>query len=132
MPQRNPQYMSEDDIVAEIGSLRASIEADAGRIVALAQNLYARARRSSEEGSNINVMFANSWLRCAGVISQGIRRTRTVGRLFAAHKDEAREAKIAEEEARILREQAEARAARIQQAQQAAVVNDPVADLYGA
>jgi hypothetical protein len=79
--------MAEQDIVAEIRALRASMDADARRMTELSQSLYRMVRRRpADENTSAYTTYANAWLRFSNVVGLGLRRTAVSDRLLAMVK----------------------------------------------
>lgn len=57
-------------------------------------------RRNYDEASSSYLIFANSHIRLAGALSQGIRRTASMDRVLANAAREREDAKVREEEFR--------------------------------
>jgi hypothetical protein len=70
-------------IVAEIRVVRERIEQDARRIYDLAQTLHHKARRTAPTvATPAYLMYSNAWIRFAGMVSQGMRRTVTAEKVI--------------------------------------------------
>jgi hypothetical protein len=79
---RDPRRMRPDEIVAEITSLRETVDLAARRIGDLSRTLYGHSRRQADATTPAYIAFANTWTRLAGAIQQGLRRTSTVDRVL--------------------------------------------------
>lgn len=90
MPNRNPANMRPEEIAAEIGAHRGSMEVSARRIAELSVALRDRMRRtgSEDEARNIYITCSNVWYRFAGMVNQGLQRTQQADRLLRMLPDE--------------------------------------------
>jgi len=104
--------MEPEEIVDEIGEIRASMTQSAQRLYELARGLYVIQRRSSPNTMTASyINYSNSWMRFSGAVTQGLKRTVTADRLLSREKttqdEEKREAdrRTARKEERARREQ---------------------------
>lgn len=73
---RQPERMTAEEIVRELGEAEALLGDRLLRIRRLAQSLYQRARRSpSTDNTATYIRFANFWARYGAAADQGLRRT---------------------------------------------------------
>ena len=81
---RNPANMLPEDILQEISALREGIEQGARRILELSKTLHDRMRRTDPSAADRSVYltYSNSWSRFAGMVQQGLQRTRQADRLL--------------------------------------------------
>lgn len=110
--ERPPHTMEPEEIVDEIGEIRASMTQSAQRLYELARGLYVIQRRSSPNTMTASyINYSNSWMRFSGAVTQGLKRTVTADRLLSREKttqdEEKREAdrRTARKEERARREQ---------------------------
>jgi hypothetical protein len=79
---RNPIHLPPDDIVGEIGELRDTIDRSSRRIYELSKVLYDRMRRSPGANREIYITYSNVWIRFAGMVQQGLQRSRQGDRVL--------------------------------------------------
>jgi hypothetical protein len=86
--------MEPEQIAAEIGQLREGIDHSSRRIYELSRTLYDRVRRrrhasGANAGNNdVYVTYAMAWTRFAGMVQQGLTRTRQSDRLLGMITEE--------------------------------------------
>ncbi len=78
----NPLYMAPEEITAEINGLRDEIDLSSRRIYELSRVLRDRMRRADPTSVGIYVTYANAWTRFAGMVQQGLQRTRVSDRVL--------------------------------------------------
>ena len=87
---KNPQSMSSDEIVAEISSLRETMNLAAQRVIELSRTLYIQARRgTANSATSAYLAYANGWTRLAAAVQQGLRRTSTTDRVLSSAQKQA-------------------------------------------
>ena len=118
MNQRDPSQMTPEEIIHEIRGIRGSMDAMCSRVLELSRTLYSKARReASSENVAPLVLYANTWTRFSGAISQGLQRTSSADRVLknAREDQERRDRESVErekrEQARIARAEKRARPA---------------------
>jgi hypothetical protein len=81
---RNPANLQPQEIVSEIADLRDYIDQSTRRIYELSRTLHDRMRRMDPGGDSrgIYTTYANSWSRFAGMVQQGLQRTRHADRVL--------------------------------------------------
>lgn len=73
---RNPDHMSNEEVVSEVATLQDEIKTRAFRVHALADSLYRRVRRSPvDDSTTIYMTYANAVIRYAGAVRQVSNRT---------------------------------------------------------
>jgi hypothetical protein len=98
MSSRNPLNMANDEIVGEITHLRDGIDHSSRRILELSRSLHDRMRRDdrrriatngpSNERTSIYLTYANLWSRFAGMVQQGLQRSRQADRVLRLLPDD--------------------------------------------
>lgn len=92
MEFRNPQTMTPQEIVAEIRDLQKGLSRGATRIHELSRALYHRMRRTAPgDDTNVYITYSNAWTRFAGMVSQGLARTRSAERVLGMLRQEEKE-----------------------------------------
>jgi hypothetical protein len=85
--------MAPEDILAEISMLRDTVNQATRRIHDLSRILHDRMRRvdPDEADRGVYLTYSNAWARFAGMVQQGLQRTRQADRLLRllADRDEA-------------------------------------------
>ena len=101
---RDPRNLDQDQIVAEIHSLRDDMGRLASRMVELSQVLHGKTRRTpADEFTARYVTFANAWTRFGSMVESGIRRTGGVTRIVVtAQREKAEALQKAEQAARTV------------------------------
>jgi hypothetical protein len=107
MPNRTPSSMAPAEIAAEITQLRNNVEGSVARIHELSRILLDRMRRQRmastvpDPNLDVYVTYANHWSRFAGMVQQGLQRTRQADRLLRMlREDEEQAAERADRPAR--------------------------------
>lgn len=89
MDFRNPQTMTPQEIVAEIRDIQKGLSRGATRIHELSRALYHRMRRTAPgDDTNVYITYSNAWTRFAGMVSQGLVRTRSAERILGMLRTE--------------------------------------------
>lgn len=94
--QRHAEHV--DALVERTQLLRTDIENSVARLVEASTELRAVCRRNFDEASASYLVFANSHLRLASALTQGIRRTASMDRMLvnaAREREDAREREAA-------------------------------------
>lgn len=92
----NPANMSPEEIVRDIQNLRDTIHNASARLLELSRVLYHHARRERNQTSagGVYLTYANAWTRFAGMVSQGIQRTRSAERVLGLLEDPAPDTRV--------------------------------------
>lgn len=94
--QRHAEHV--DALVDRVKSLRSDIDRAVSQLVDASTELRAVCRRNYDEASASYLVFANSHLRLAGALAQGVRRTASMDRMLvnaAREREDAREREAA-------------------------------------
>ena len=83
--------------IEQMQKVRGDIEASVAKLHELSTELRAKARRTLDASSSGYIVFANSHLRFAGMIAQGLRRSGSMDRILETTKREQEEARRREE-----------------------------------
>jgi len=129
---RQRQVQQIDVLVEKIHRIRQGIDEQVAQLLEASSELRTVCRRNYDEASSSYLVFANSHLRLAGALSQGIRRTGSMDRFLQKAAHEREEAKLLEEklrQQREAREQARMQAEAVQQLQ--LPTEDDFDELYG-
>lgn len=103
--RRHAQHV--DALVVRVKALRSEIERMASQLTDASTELRAVCRRNFDEASSSYLVFANSHLRLAGALSQGVRRSATMDRMLvnaAREREDAREREAAFQRQQQIRE----------------------------
>lgn len=87
-------------LVERIHTARRDVDEGVARLQQSSEELRSLCRRNYDEASSSYLIFANSHLRLAGALSQGIRRTASMDRVLMNAAREREDAKAREEEFR--------------------------------
>lgn len=115
-------------LIGRIKEARQEVETSLTKLVALSEEMRARARRTPAEGSSSLVVFANAHLRFAGAARQGVTRTASMDRVLERAKSEKEELQRREA---YERQRAEARKAQKQVERLVLPTDDAFEELYG-
>lgn len=94
--QRHVQYV--EALVGQIHTVRRELDEKVARLQETASELRSVCRRNFDEASSSYLIFANSHLRLAGALSQGIKRTASMDRVLVNANREREDAKVREAE----------------------------------
>ncbi len=85
----NSNKMTPDQIVEEIAKLKEAIGVSAQKIVDLSKSLHSQTRRASTDANtSAYITYSNAWMRFAGALSQGLKRTEMTDRMLKRTKEE--------------------------------------------
>lgn len=113
-----------DKVLAEMLVVRTEIDQKARRLQELAVLLSRTAKQTVREQASTYILYANAWLRFAGMVGQGLKRSAAADKVLKRTLDEAaREIPIVVPQ---VRKQASAHSYLI-----SAPTNDDFAELYG-
>lgn len=85
-------------LVERIHNTRQTLEASIAQLQDASLELRSVCRRNYDEASSSYLVFANSHLRLAGALTQGIRRTASMDRVLVNAAREREDAKLRQEE----------------------------------
>lgn len=126
---QSPQHMTPDQIVAEIGELRESMNATAQRMLDLSKALYTQMRRTTASNATpVYIAYSNAWMRFAGTMTQGMRRAMSSDRVLERYR-QAEEEKV-EQARRAAQASLKREAVRTSEASRKAAFGDLI-ELYG-
>ncbi len=115
-------------IVERIQAARQNVDVAVAQLQEASMELRAVCRRNFDEASSSYLVFANSHLRLAGALNQGVKRAASMDRILTIAAREREDAKARQEE---FRRQQEVRAhARLVQKLQLPT-DDDLVELYG-
>lgn len=103
--QRHVQHV--EALVERIHKTRQELDERIAQLTEVATELRSVCRRNFDEASSSYLIYANSHLRLAGALSQGVRRTASMDRVLVNAAKEREDAKQREE---VFRRQQEVRA----------------------
>jgi hypothetical protein len=95
--------MTPEEIIQEIRDIRGSMDTLCTRVFELSRTLYSKARReATKDTMGSLVLYANTWTRLSGAVSQGLQRTASADRVlkYARDDQERQEREAAERERR--------------------------------
>jgi SMC interacting uncharacterized protein involved in chromosome segregation len=107
--ERAEQHEKEaKEIVQGIDEARRTIEQAVSKLAEMSQKLRTHALRQRNDLTSGYLAFSNAHMRICGALSQGLRRTASMGRVLESSKlsqEEAKQRDLREEEQRRMRAQ---------------------------
>lgn len=90
-----------DAMVQRIRDARAGLDRQIAELQIASNDLRTECRRNFDEASSSFLVFANSHIRLAGALSQGVRRTASMDRMLVNAAADREEAKVRQEALRV-------------------------------